>query len=102
MEQDRLHVFNHLLYSVVTACVCHIPHVGPEEHETTLYSGMDRVDTELGDQCSISSFRSNTNETAALLRCYAAQIGNCRRFGIIDRSHLQEASSHDVSRNVCN
>jgi len=33
MEQDRLHVFNHLLYNAVTTCVCLIPHVGPEEHK---------------------------------------------------------------------
>ena len=50
MEQDRLHVFNHLLYIGVTTCVCHTHHVGPEEGETTLSSGMYRVDTELGYQ----------------------------------------------------
>ena len=96
MEQDRLHVFNHLLYNTVTTCVCHIPRLGPEEHETALSSGMDRVDTELGDQHLISSFRNDPNETAALLRCYAAQIGNGRRFGTIDRSHLQGVNSHDT------
>jgi hypothetical protein len=66
----NFHVFNHLLYTAATTWICHIPHLGPEKHETMLSSRMDRVDRELGDQCVISGFRRMVNQIFALLGCY--------------------------------